>query len=349
KRAELEQGQSELQNRIDALQKEFHEAVAFYNDLILKHHGNKSSLGEKSALLTAKTELHHAKQKEILTLQHKIESIRTLQARTTADHNELQNQIQKIEEELVAGEMMRENLEGEQIEKSESLMILNESLFELNEALTVLNETFDSFIAQSKTVNEEISLLERKADVAKNSIAHFETKQITDESTITKLENELKVLLDNDTLKDREVLLAEQLDEKKIQLDELQEQVLTHKEKQSELNSQKLLVEHAIHQNLRKQSEFEGRLSALTLLQNALLSQEENIEPFFEVMTIEPKWQKAAEAVLSKFLTLSIRENSRGYVLGESAFHFTPAHLGFYVKSEHKLGSLLSHVYVADS
>lgn len=349
KRAELEQGQSELQNRIDALQKEFHEAVAFYNDLVLKHNGNKSALSEKSALLTAKTELHHAKQKEILMLQHKIESIRTLQARTTADHNELQIQIQKIEEELVAGEMMRENLEGEQIEKSESLMILNESLFELNEALTVLNETFDSFIAQSKTVNEEISLLERKADVAKNSIAHFETKQITDEGTIAKLENELKVLLDNDTLKDREVLLSEQLDEKKIQLDELQEQVLTHKEKQSELNSQKLLVEHSIHQNLRQQSEFEGRLSALTLLQNALLSQEENIEPLFEVMTIEPKWQKAAEAVLSRFLTLSIHENTRGYALGESAFDFTPAHLGFYVKSEHQLGSLLSHVYVVDS
>lgn len=349
KRAELEQGQSELQARIDALQKEFHEVVAFYNDLVLKHNGNKSTLSEKTALLTAKTELHHAKQKEILTLQHKIESIRTLQARTTADHNELQLQIQTIEEELMTNAMAREHLDGEQVEKSESLMILNESLCELNEALTGLNETLDGLMAQSKVVNEEIGVLERKADVAKNSIAHFETKQITDESTIAKLENELKVLLDNDTLKDREIVLSEQLDEKRIQLDDLQEQVLTHKEKQSELNSQKLLVEHAIHQNLRKQSEFEGRLSALTLLQNALLSQEENIEPLFEVMQIEPQWQKAAEAVLANFLTLSIHENSRGYVLGESTFDFTPAHLGFYVKSEHQLGSLLSHVYVADS
>ncbi len=350
KKAELTQDQTALQTRIDALQKEFHEAVDYYNDLIIKHNANKTSLTDKSALLTAQTELHHAKQKEILTLQHKIESFKTLQARTTADQNEIQIQLQQIEAEIAAGEIALETLEGDQIEKSESLIVLNESLFELNEALMLINETFDNFIAQSKTVNEEISLLERKADVAKNSITHFETKQIHDEGLITKLTNELAALTDNDASADREIVLAEQLDEKKIALDELQENVLAEKDQLSELSQKKSLLENAIHKNVRQQSEYDGRLSALTLLQNALIAQsEENIEPFYEALTLDPRWQKAAEVVLARFLTLSIHENTQGYVLGKTAFTFTPEHLGYYVKSDHQLGALLSNVYVAES
>ena len=349
KRAELEQGQSELQNRIEALQKEFHDAVSFYNDLVIKLNTNKNTFTEKSTLLTAKTELYHAKQREILMLQHKVESIQALQKRATEDHNELQIQIQKIEEELITCEMTLETLQDEKIEKDESLLVLNESLFELNEALMELNETFDSFIVQSKTINDEISLLERKADVAKNSIAHFENKQINDENIIAKLESELAILLENDTFYEKETILSDQLDEKNIVFAELQEKLLTAKEQQSELSSHKILIENAIHQNIRKQSEYEGRFSALTLLQNALLSQEEQAAPFYEVLSIDPKWQKAAEVVLSKFLTLSIQENSTGYILANTKFDFTPKHLGYFIKTDYQLGSLLSHVYIAES
>lgn len=350
KRAELTQDQTDLQNRIDSLQKEFHEAVSFYNDLIIKHNGNKALLAEKNSLLTAKTEEHHGKEREILTLQHKIESIRTLQARTTADHNELQLQLAQIEEELVAGNLLQENLEGEKIEQSESLMILNESLFEITESLTTLNQTFDEFLAQSKSLNEEIGLLERKADVAKNSITHFETKQIQDEGMIAKLKQELSVLIESDSHKEREILLTEQVEEQRENVDASQINLNQQKEALNQLAQKKGLVETSIHQNLRQQSEYEGRLSALTLLQNALLAQdEENIEPFYQFLTIEPKWQKATEIVLARWLTLSIHENTKGYVLGQSGFTFTPKHLGFYVKSDYQLGSLLSHIYIADS
>ncbi len=349
KRTELEQGQAELQHRIEALQKEFHDSVTFYNDLVIKLNEHKVAFSEKTTLLTAKTELYHAKQREILTLQHKVESIQTLQKRATEDHNELQIQLQKIDDELVKCELALENLESEKAERDESLLVLNESLFEIEETLTLLNETFDQFISQSKTVNEEISLLERKADVAKNSITHFENKQINDENTITKLENELAILLENDTFYQKEVVLSEHLDEKNIVFAELQEKLLTAKEQQSELNGQKILIENSIHQSIRKQSEYEGRLSALTLLQNALLSQEQEIEPFYEALSIDPKWQKATEVVLSKFLTLSVRENTNGYVLANTKFEFTPKHLGYFIRTDYQLGSLLSHVYIAES
>lgn len=349
KRTNIEQEKHDISERIESLQKEFHETVNFYNDLIVKYNANKLALVEKGQKLSHHIEHYHEQQKVILNLQHKLESMRTLQSSATQDCNDLQLQLQTVDEEYCVGEVQLETLSEDQNDKRDSLSVLNESLLTFNETLSELQHMIDECLANVKRLNEDIRELERQADIAKNNITHFETKQINDEALIAKLTTELDELLRNDLNREQDSVLSEQIIEKNLELDELTEHLLTHTEKQSELDSRKLLLEQAIHQNLRKESEYQGRLSALALLQNALVAQEEQIEPLYNELVIDSGWQKAAEIVLSKFLTLSIHKNGRGYISGENAFEFTPQHLGFYIQSPLKLGSVLSHVYVAHS
>lgn len=350
KKSELTQDQNELNERIEALQKEFHESVDFYNDLVMKHNAHKLALTEKNASLTTKTEAHHETQREILQLQHKIESIRTLHDRTLKDQQEIQQQLLRIDEEMTNAEVQQQALSESQMEKEASLLVLNEALMEANDSMIELNASLDQFVAQGKVLREEITQLERQTDVAKNSIVHFENKQIQDENNITKLTHELALLQNSDAELESLTLLNEALVEKKDHCEVLQKLLSEQKDALKNLMLTQSEIEKNIHQKIRQQSDYEGRLSALTLLQNALLTQsEENSEPLYQSISIEPKWQKATEVVLSKFLMLSTQENTYGYALGEIDYQFKENQLGFYITTDQKLGALLSHVYIADS
>lgn len=346
-KAEISAEQAELTARLEALEAEFHQAVSFYNELILKHNANKAALTEKSGALSLATETFHAEQREILTLEHKIDAIKTLQARTHEDQTALNAALLQVDEEITEQQMSLETLTQTEGESCDALMVMNDSLFELTEQLEHLNATFDEFLQGAKAIQEEMRQLEREADVAKNSITHFETQQIHGEARIAKLQLELSALEAKDAHSDQLIELQAALDEKSSAVEALQ-QALIEAEAQGQMASDaRRDVEDRIHQSVRTQSEYEGRLSALTLLQNAVLAQKEGQAPLFESLKIAPEWQKAAEVVLARYLTLSTLENPEGYALATTECTFTEQHLGYYIQSDKQLGALLSHVYVA--
>ncbi len=346
----LEDEQSQLKTRIEALQKEFHDAVNFYNDLVIKYNHHKSEWAEKSELLTQKNEAVHVRKTEVLTIQHKIESLSTLKTRTEADIHEISDQLEQIAEELSQKESEWDALMVNQSEMSAEFELMNEDVASAQEDLQRFVSEYEGVSESLKQLQIEMNGLERKADVAKNSIAHHETQQVNNDGLLQKLEEELIALDDQNDLSSERVVLEETLAEKQQAL-EIQ---LTSKEAYQaqaiELNDTLNRITEEIHQSLRKTSEYEGRLSALALLQNALVAQDEEVvTPLYSALAIQPKWQIAVESVLSKWLTLSTSQHSGGYVLGQETYEFTPNHLGYYVDSDLNLGALLSHVYILQS
>ncbi|KZS22339.1 chromosome segregation protein SMC [Wohlfahrtiimonas chitiniclastica] len=346
-KAEISAEQADLTARLEALEAEFHQAVSFYNELILKHNANKAALTEKNGALSVATETFHAEQREILTLEHKIAAIKTSQARTHEDQAALNASLVQVDAEITELQIALETLTETEGEESDALMVMTDSLFELTEHLESLNGTFDAFLQVAKTLNEEVRQLEREADVAKNSITHFETQQIHGEARIAKLQLELSALEAEDGHSDQLIELQAAMEEKALSVETLQQSLSDAEEQGQTVSEARRDVEARIHQSVRTQSEYEGRLSALTLLQNAVLAQKEGQAPLFESLTIAPEWQKAAEVVLARYLTLSTLENPEGYVLAATECTFTEQHLGHYIQSDKQLGALLSHVYVA--
>lgn len=346
-KAEISAEQADLTARLEALEAEFHQAVSFYNELILKHNANKAALTEKSSALSVATETFHAEQREILTLEHKIAAIKTSQARTHEDQAALNASLVQVDAEITELQIALETLTETEGEESDALMVMTDSLFELTEHLESLNRTFDAFLQAAKTLNEEVRQLEREADVAKNSITHFETQQIHGEARIAKLQLELSALEAEDGHSDQLIELQAAMEEKALSVETLQQSLSDAEEQGQTVSEARRDVEARIHQSVRTQSEYEGRLSALTLLQNAVLAQKEGQAPLFESLTIAPEWQKAAEVVLARYLTLSTLENPEGYALAATECTFTEQHLGHYIQSDKQLGALLSHVYVA--
>ncbi|WP_425530570.1 chromosome segregation protein SMC [Wohlfahrtiimonas chitiniclastica] len=346
-KAEISAEQADLTARLEALEAEFHQAVSFYNELILKHNANKAALTEKSSALSVATETFHAEQREILTLEHKIAAIKTSQARTHEDQAALNASLVQVDAEITELQIALETLTETEGEESDALMVMTDSLFELTEHLESLNGTFDAFLQVAKTLNEEVRQLEREADVAKNSITHFETQQIHGEARIAKLQLELSALEAEDGHSDQLIELQAAMEEKALSVETLQQSLSDAEEQGQTVSEARRDVEARIHQSVRTQSEYEGRLSALTLLQNAVLAQKEGQAPLFESLTIAPEWQKAAEVVLARYLTLSTLENPEGYALAATECTFTEQHLGHYIQSDKQLGALLSHVYVA--
>ncbi|WP_425533254.1 chromosome segregation protein SMC [Wohlfahrtiimonas chitiniclastica] len=346
-KAEISAEQADLTARLEALEAEFHQAVSFYNELILKHNANKAALTEKSSALSVATETFHAEQREILTLEHKIAAIKTSQARTHEDQAALNASLVQVDAEITELQIALETLTETEGEESDALMVMTDSLFELTEHLESLNGTFDAFLQVAKTLNEEVRQLEREADVAKNSITHFETQQIHGEARIAKLQLELSALEAEDGHSDQLIELQAAMEEKALSVETLQQSLSDAEEQGQTVSEARRDVEARIHQSVRTQSEYEGRLSALTLLQNAVLAQKDGQAPLFESLTIAPEWQKAAEVVLARYLTLSTLENPEGYALAATECTFTEQHLGHYIQSDKQLGALLSHVYVA--
>lgn len=346
-KAEISAEQADLTARLEALEAEFHQAVSFYNELILKHNANKAALTEKSGALSVATETFHAEQREILTLEHKIAAIKTSQARTHEDQAALNASLVQVDAEITELQIALETLTETEGEESDALMVMTDSLFELTEHLESLNGTFDAFLQVAKTLNEEVRQLEREADVAKNSITHFETQQIHGEARIAKLQLELSALEAEDGHSDQLIELQAAMEEKALSVETLQQSLSDAEAQGQTVSEARRDVEARIHQSVRTQSEYEGRLSALTLLQNAVLAQKEGQAPLFESLTIAPEWQKAAEVVLARYLTLSTLENPEGYALAATECTFTEQHLGHYIQSDKQLGALLSHVYVA--
>ncbi len=343
-----------LNNLADAHKTEsetFQNLVEEFNTLTVTLFDKKQNFESLEEAMSAANETLYQYKQQVDRLQHELKMLNELKYRDSQTLEEWNQNSARLTEEITTLTLALESIATLFEEENLLLITQEEQVAELEEKYNHLQQSFEEHSAKEQNYLREKSRLEQKMSLDKNTLAHQKERLFAIEKELTNLEAERNALPQFE--ESSEVVL---LEEERILLEEAD--LNLQGEKQSlaaELNHLQQNLSELERKIRTLSAEKNQREGEITTLQNLLLAEQESAaeKPLFEQLEVKEGWDLALDHLLAHWLKVSTERpedlTAGSYALGERDFTFTPEHLGFYIQSDLKLGSLLSHVYIVES
>lgn len=344
-RTQLQEELSRLESIGAEAGKELEEIVEGYNSAVEELHQKRGAIKEQERATKKIRGAYYQLKEQITTLTHKITLTKSLQEQQQAQQQEWLQEIEHLTEEISEEGKVLSQLKTQQEEQRLQLeecevqvMVAQEALFPLEEALIREEQGLQMLQQKKHTLKADERGLEGELRILQEQLLRLRSqrssKECIEEQAIDK---EMLVMLTEKVEGERVELL-----ELTQQSSTLQEQSLAHQKRYQESEMKRAQLEQNI-------SAVEGQLATLAELRASRSIEAEN--PLHQCLVIDEEWSRAFDHLLERWLSLEIREESleqsqeSGIHLTERGGSYAPNQLGYHLKSDHSLHSLLGHVY----
>ncbi len=279
-------------------------------------------------------------------LQHELVRIHELQKRDLESQAEWQENGARLAQEVTTSTAELETLQT--TFDDERFIIESEAdlIWQEEESLAATKTALETVQRQYVQLRELLKNVEQKLELDRNSLKFQNEKASSiNEERARLLTQETATF--TDAQNDETLILEETLILKTAASETALTEIETKEQTLLSIKQSLNGLQKEQRQLLATRNQLAGEVN---MLEKMVASEEkESQSPLFEHIRVKEGWNGAVDSVLSQELLIgTVKRAGKSYVLGKSDFHFTPAHLGFYIESDLALGALLSHIYIFD-